>query len=50
MKKEGVYFAPGKEYSNGIVSKDALLKSEPETASVKSHGDVRNQDYVWWLI
>ena len=50
MKKEGVYFAPSKEYSNGIVSKDALHKGEPETASVKSQGDVRNQDYVWWLI
>ncbi len=50
MKKEGVYFAPGKEYSKGIVGKGALLKGEPETASVKSQGDVHNQDYVWWLI
>ncbi len=51
MKKEGVYFAPGKEYSRfGVVSKDALLKGEQETATIKSQRAVHNQDYVWWLI
>lgn len=38
-----------KEYSNGIITKDNLLKSEQEKALLESQSDVKNQDFFYWL-
>ena len=42
-RKEGVYFAPGKEYRNG-----KAIESDQETVCSKADDGIL--DFVWWMI